>query len=301
MLMLGSCFSTAIGQRLKEDKYSVEVNPMGILYNPGSMAHWLRFGLEGAVPDPFEVEGERWFSFWSHSDLHGESRAALDRRLQEAAKHLHKAIKEADWLFLTWGTAWAYRHKASQRIVGNNHKQPGHLFERELLQVETLAGGWQGLLEALFQLNPRLQVVMTVSPVKHLRDGLMENHLSKSILRSSIYALEQVFGDKLQYFPSFELLTEELRDYRYYADDMSHPSREAEEYIYQRFLEVFQDETDRPIFEQWQKAKALLNHRPRFPGSAAHQKMQAQLKALLEELRESLDVEEAYQDLNGCE
>ena len=239
IMLMGSCFAENIGERLSDNQFKTDLNPFGTLYNPASVASALKRLLH-PVPftttDLFQQDGV-YHSFAHHSRFSSTSEAdcleQINNRLNDSATFLTKASR----LIITFGTAYVYQLKSSGEVVTNCHKLPEKLFERSMLSVETITEEWQILLQQLWQHNPLLKVLFTVSPIRHWKDGAHGNQLSKATLLLAIDQLQQRFPKQIHYFPAYELMMDELRDYRFYADDMLHPSPLATDYIWERFKE----------------------------------------------------------------
>lgn len=286
-LSMGSCFATQIAARLKQAKFKVVDNPFGILYHPHNIAysfHRLLEDMEYQAEHLFEHRG-----IWSHFDFHSaysspgreESLAKMNASLERG----RRTLSEASLLVITLGTAYVWWHKKEQRIVANCHKLPGQQFERRLTSIRDMAANMVGAIDAARQLNPSLRCLVTVSPIRHLRDGLIENQLSKSSLRLLAHKL-CTHLPAVYYFPSYELMVDDLRDYRFYARDMIHPSAEALDYIWSHFQDAFFQNDTRALMRKVDKINRSLSHRPQYPDSAAHRRFQQQLLAQMEAIEQ---------------
>ena len=257
---LGSCFAENIARKLAERKFHIAESPSGILFNPESIARSLEIyqqNLQLSVKE-LMLGDEGWFSYDFHSSLsHIEQDTALSQ-MQLAIDNGHKALKEADVVIITFGTAMVYTLKEQQRVVANCHKQPQQLFTRSMLSVEDIVQRYSLLMEGV--LRDKL-VIFTVSPVRHLSDGLEENSLSKATLRLAIDAIVKRFANA-KYFPSYEILCDELRDYRFYAEDMVHPSAVAVEYIWECFGRCYFDNGTQRLNEEIETVIRAIGHRP---------------------------------------
>jgi len=280
-MMVGSCFTENIGNNLQKHYFPILTNPCGILYNPASIAECIGFLISQKkieAGELFEANG-LWNNFSFHSRFsHPEKETALalmNGSLSKAADHL----KSASHLFLTFGTSWIYRDKEDNHIVGNCHKLPHNRFIRERLTVEEMADLWIRLLHQLFTIHPELAIVFTVSPIRHLKDGSYENQVSKSGLFLLIDKLISHFGpEKATYFPSYELVMDELRDYRFYATDMLHLSETATLFVQEKFNEVFMDNESREIYPVIGKIVKSLSHRPFNNSGSSHQDLLSRLE-----------------------
>lgn len=263
IMMMGSCFIENIGKLLIENKFDVNLNPFGILYNPLSISRALKFIIERkrfAETDIFEHKG-LYHSFWHHGVFSNVDKAdclsGINESVDKAANDLHNA----DVLFITFGTAYVFSLKEQNMIVGNCHKLPASDFDRYRLSVEDIVNEWERLIKEIREINPLLQIIFTVSPIRHLKDGAHENQLSKSIL---LLAIDKICesADGLSYFPSYEIVLDELRDYRFYDEDMVHPNPVAIKYIWERLSGTYFGEDVHPVIEEWRKLYQALNHRP---------------------------------------
>lgn len=263
MLMFGSCFIENIGKLLIDNKFNVNLNPFGVLYNPRSISQALRLLIEKkkfTVNDVFEYKG-LYHSFYHHGVF---SNIDIDKCIGEINTKIEKSsadLRQTDILFITFGTAYVFRSKKCNMVVGNCHKLPASDFDRYRLSVDDIAGDWESLIGELKQINPALQIIFTVSPIRHMKDGAHENQLSKSVLLLAIDKLREK-TDGLHYFPSYEIVLDELRDYRFYNDDMTHPNTMAIKYIWERFSDTYFSAEAHPVMEEWNKIYLALNHRP---------------------------------------
>lgn len=281
-LLLGSCFADVIGHKLEQARFPVLANPFGTLYNPLSINKLFDetylFDSHG-----FVQQDDLWLHEGLHSEVWGLSRKALEAEITRRHQELQAFLPQTQALYLTWGTAWVYERIATRRIVGNCHKQPGHLFGKKLLSLPEIVSATQATLNRLWRLYPHLQVVLTLSPVRHLRDGFEENAVSKATLRLAIHQLLAQNAERLSYFPAWEWVMDDLRDYRFYAADRLHLSPDGEEYLWQQFQQTYFSAETQKLHAWWDKMRQSLEHRPQHPGSAQHL---AFLEASLEALRQ---------------
>ena len=263
---LGSCFAESISERLKRAKFSITTNPFGVLFNPFSIANALERlddSRSFAVCD-ITAGRDSYFSFEAHSSLDGKSHTEAFANMNRAVAMGSRALHDADWVILTFGTAWVY--EKSGRVVANCHKQPASEFERRRLSVAEIVERYSNLFDGVLRDK---KVILTVSPVRHVGDGLQENSVSKATLRLAVEELVTKY-ENAHYFPSYEILIDDLRDYRYYADDLAHPSIMAVAYVWEKFCDtVLTDvaKTKLPLVEQ---IVAASEHRPFNPESDAH-------------------------------
>ncbi|MBR2325949.1 MAG: GSCFA domain-containing protein [Alistipes sp.] len=263
---LGSCFAESISERLRRAKFSVTTNPFGVLFNPLSIASAIDRLADTrafAVCDIREGK-EGFFSFDAHSSLDGKTQTEIFANLNQAVAQGSKALHDAEWVIITFGTAWVYEREG--KVVANCHKQPSQEFVRRRLSVEEIVERYRPLFEGILRDK---KVILTVSPVRHVGDGLQENSVSKAILRLAVEQLCEQF-DNAHYFPSFEILIDDLRDYRYYADDLAHPSKMAVEYVWERFCEYALTDKARALLPKIEQIVVAAEHHPFNPESDAH-------------------------------
>lgn len=262
LLLIGSCFSEHIGNRLFDLKFKVNSNPFGIVFNPKSIVTSLNRIIKKNyfVPnDVFEKEG-LWYSFESHSSVCGKTQDELLNILNQSIDSWYEQLKTAHWLMITFGSAFAYQHIEQDKIVANCHKLPQAVFQKQLLELQTINANYQKLIQLLVEFNSSLKILFTVSPVKHLRDGVVENNLSKAILIQSVHQLIKEHTNCF-YFPAFELVTDDLRDYRFYESDMAHPNKQAIDYVWRRFEEVYFNEKTNLINDRVNQIHQAYHHR----------------------------------------
>lgn len=264
-MMIGSCFAENIGIYLRELCFPIMVNPFGILYNPISIANSLEMVLNGkkfTEKDLFFSNG-LYNSFSHHSRFSGSDPAEILARINKKAEEAYEILKNCHHLFITFGTSWVFKHKISGSVVSNCHKLPASTFLRYRLSVTQITETWIPLIEAIQKLNPDLHLVFTVSPIRHLKDGAHENQLSKSTLLMATDELVTRYGNELiTYFPSYEFVLDELRDYRFYGADMTHLSDVAVDLIRERFTAAILDQEATTISEEFEKILQSLRHRP---------------------------------------
>lgn len=290
ILSIGSCFSTMIGEKLAERKFPVLNNPFGTIFNPLSIANLLEdSALEMPVnTDLMLVRDGLYLHFGMHSDVVAYSQDSLERLIQKKQQQVKNSLEHASLLLVTFGTAWVYEYGEKGQIVANCHKQPADLFEKRLLHPDEIQKAFSSFLNILREINPNIRVILTVSPVRHTRDGIPENQLSKSVLRLAAHDLTETY-DFVSYFPSYEIMMDELRDYRFYKEDLVHPNAQAEDYIWQRFKTAWIDPKSFPLIEEFEGIKRDLAHRPFNPDSPAHMKFLDNLQKKLEKYSRDFD------------
>ena len=284
VMLLGSCFSENIGQKLLDLKYSVDMNPFGILYNPESIANSLKILLEKRVfteTDLFQDQG-MWNSFFHHSRFSDANRDVALENINKRISSSAEFLKKADFLLITFGTSWVFEYKETGLIVSNCHKIPAAKFKRFRLGVFEITDRYRDLLEEIWKVNPNLKVVFTISPIRHWKDGAVENQVSKSTLILAVDRLKTGFGEKVcGYFPSYEIMMDELRDYRFYAEDMLHISPVATDYIFERFSKSMITNESNETSKLLLKIRKAFLHRPVNPDSAEFEKfVQANLNEI---------------------
>lgn len=285
MMFFGSCFSENIGQKLIDLKFNVDMNPFGILYNPQSIANSLKILLDKQLFTEYDMFQDHglWNSFYHHSRFSDVDKFVALEKINTRIESSSEFLKNADFLVITFGTAWVYELINSGQIVSNCHKVPAAQFDPFRLKVNEITLAYRNLFEELWTLNPNLKIVFTVSPIRHLKDGAIENQLSKSTLLLAIDHLISKFRDRAcSYFPSYELMMDELRDYRFYAEDMLHLSPVAIDYIFDRFSKVMISKESLSISKNVMKIRKAVLHRPVNSGSVEFEKF---LLSNLEEIK----------------
>ncbi|AUD03977.1 GSCFA domain-containing protein [Spirosoma pollinicola] len=292
IVTIGSCFSDVMGRRLTDNKLAVLANPFGTIFNPVSIAKLLTMALRGTTPDEsgyVERDGN-WFHYDFHSSLWAKSQDALRNQLTIRLAQTGDAIRKADFLFLTLGSAIVHRHIETGNVVANCHKMPGSLFEKYLYNIDHLRDDMTRLFKTLRKANPTLNILLTVSPVRHTRDTLPLNSVSKSTLRVISHELT-VWNSWVSYFPAYELMMDDLRDYRFYEADMIHPTTQAHDYIFNKFAESAFDADLRAFVDEWSQISKSLVHRSLYStGSRAHVQFLTKLASQLEGISHYADV-----------
>lgn len=293
ILTVGSCFAEVIGQKLVDNKIPTLANPFGTIFNPLSITKLLRQSITQQLPDEnlyIENQGV-WFHHDFHSSCWATSKEALISQLTHQLHRVREWLLSTKWLILTFGTAYVYQQIATECIVANCHKMPNKQFRRELLSIEAIVEDFRDICTLLRSFNSSLTVILTVSPVRHTRDTLPLNAVSKSILRVACHELSETLAN-VHYFPAYELLLDDLRDYRFYKPDLIHPNETAEQYIFQRFSETYFDDSLKQFVREWQKLKQEMAHRPLQPNSAAHKLFLENLLKKLQKVRTNVGVDD---------
>ena len=273
-VLIGSCFTDNIGARLRDSLFDVVINPFGTSYNPLSISRQIMDIVEQrriTDDDLFFSEG-RYHSFDFHSSFSGADKNAVLLAMNRSIASAHEALKCCKTLIITFGTAWAFTKDGV--VVNNCHKMPGNMFSRDCLAVSDVVDAIIRAIDALHGLNSDVKVILTVSPIRHIADTLAGNALSKSILRVAIDTIVKHYGENAGYFPSYEIMLDDLRDYRFYAADMVHPSDVAIDYIFERFLTSHCTEADVAVAAECRKLTRLLAHRPMTDSAEALARLQ---------------------------
>jgi hypothetical protein len=273
LLSMGSCFSENIGERLLDYKFSVIVNPYGILFNPIAIAQSLRQIIDYRKFSESDIfyYNQRWQSFFHHGRFANIDKKTCLNDINTAIKQTHQHIQNLDYLMLTLGTANVFVHKKSNQIVANCHKVPSSEFERKRLAINEITADFEPIFNQLKTINPNLKIIFTVSPIRHIRDGLVENQRSKATLLLAVDELVKKY-DFVSYFPAYELVLDDLRDYRFFKDDMIHPSKLAIDYVWDYFKKTYFSEKTSELNRQIDRLIQAKNHRPFEERSESHQK-----------------------------
>lgn len=296
LLLLGSCFSENIGRKLEYFKFRTLQNPFGILFHPEAIENLIERAAQKnkyADTDVFFLN-ERWQCYEAHSDLSDVSKENLLKNLNNGLETALVQLEKATHIIITLGTAWVYRHLTSDKIVANCHKVPQKEFAKELLSIDEIVSGLQAVIEFVNSVNKMTQVIFTISPVRHLKDGFIENQRSKAHLIAAIHQILNTsdFVPSTSYFPSYELQMDELRDYRFYERDMVHPNQLAVDYIWEKFKQVWISESVYQTMNEVETIQKGIKHRPFYPESAQHQKFRKLLEMKIAHIQEQFPLME---------
>lgn len=288
LLLFGSCFSENIGNQFSYFKFQSTQNPFGILFHPIAIENLITNAINQKKYTEKDLiyQNEIWHSFDAHSSLSSLDQKEILHNLNSAISATHQQIKDASHIIITLGTSWVYRHIESDKIVANCHKIPQKKFLKELISVDEITESLQAIIALIKTVNTKVDIIFTISPVRHLKDGFIENTQSKSHL---ITAIHEVIEPRTHthYFPSYEIMMDELRDYRFYAEDLIHPNKTAINYIWERFLATwFSDETTLTLKEIDTIQKGIL-HRPFNENSEQHQQFLKNLKLKIEKIQKA--------------
>jgi hypothetical protein len=285
IIMVGSCFTEHIHDYFSDYKFSCIENPHGTLFNPISIFKSIQQYIDKTI-----IEEQTLFNhngLWSHWDFHSRlSDSQIDLasdKMNSAIEKAHFFLKDANWLIITLGTSFIYQNQ-SETIVANCHKVPASSFKKRLLSIQEIEYAFQELYDNLKSFNPSLNIIFTISPVRHLRDGFVENNRSKAILHHVVSNL--INSTDVFYFPSFELIIDDLRDYRFYAEDMVHPNYQATHYVWEKFSVACIDGKTRAFMKELDQLNSATKHRPIHPDSMEHVKFREKFRAITEGLRE---------------
>ncbi len=282
VLTMGSCFADVIGTKLQQHKVAVLANPFGTLFNPLSVCKLLEASC-GLAPDfePHLVQNNGiWYAYDLHSSLSSPDKEQLLYHISEQLQQTGQQLQQARLLIITLGTAVAYRLRTSGLVVANCHKLPAGNFERVLLTGAEMQSAFETMYTSLKQFNPDIKLLLTVSPVRHVKETLETNSVSKALLRVLCYQLTQAHPD-VHYFPAFEIMQDDLRDYRFYKEDMLHPTEVAENYIWDKFARAYYTLEFQQFIREWDNMRRALHHRSFNPTSEAHKNF---LRSTLQQL-----------------
>jgi len=287
LLMMGSCFTENVGQLLAKYLFPVNINPFGVTYNPLSVLKGLEalIGKTEYVADDLDHYNELWFSFDHYTGFSSPRQEDTLRNINASFGEAKKVLSKAKFLILTWGTAWVYRYNSTNEVVCNCHKIPASQFTRVQLSTRDIVKAYEDFLPRLFEFNPDLKILQTISPVRHWKDGAHGNQVSKATLLLAGEALMEQFPQHMFYFPSYEIVMDELRDYRFYNEDLIHISDQAVSYIWEKFEASLIGDDSRKIIKELIPLLKLLDHRPLIREGAAYEKVVADRKDKLDRLK----------------
>lgn len=302
IVSIGSCFSENIGEKFKDYKFRINVNPFGQQYNPFSIANSIN-RLLNPVPytkNDLVYHEELYHSFDHHSSFSKSISEETLSNINEKLLAAHEDLKNATILFLTFGTSHFFRLREDGKIVSNNHKLPDSHFSKELMKPEQIATVLENALKKIWKLNPNIKVVFTISPVRYFAFGVHENSVSKSYLFAAIQELQSIFP-KIYYFPAYEIVMDDLRDYRFYAEDMIHPNSQSTDYVWERMCETFMTKQTDVLILEIGEIQAAVNHKPRNSKSESHRKFVEKYLIKMQDLTvtHGLDFSDEERNLKG--
>lgn len=273
IMLIGSCFTEEIGYRMKELKFNVLQNPNGILYDPLSISYALNSCIENKKfnEEDLFLLNELWHSWKHHSLFSGPDKEKVLQRINHAQSSANIFLKETSWLVITVGTSYCYFLKSSGDPVANCHKAPSAKFEKKLLETDRIITALSKAIYTLQEFNRYIKIILTVSPVRHIRDGIIENNRSKSRLIEAVHFIKNSFQN-VSYFPAYELIIDVLRDYRFFKDDLVHPSETTTSYVFEKFCATYLDDTSIKLLKEIQDVSTARKHKPFQEESISHKK-----------------------------
>ena len=293
MLMMGSCFTENIGGLLRAAKFNIMENPNGILFNPISVTEAVQQYIKNETisEENLFCLNESWHSWKHHSKFSGITAEEAVEKINQSTFAANNFLKKADYLLITLGSAWVYEltndavGSANFGVAANNHKAPANWFSKRLLSVNETIASLEIMLAALKLFNPYLTVIFTISPVRHLREGAIENNRSKAVLVQAVHDIVEKL-EQYYYFPAYELVIDDLRDYRFYAEDLVHPNYHATQYVWEKFVEACIAENSQQLLKSIQEINVAYQHKPFNPSTVAHQQFLKKYAVLVKQLIE---------------
>lgn len=280
VVFLGSCFSEHLSRKLNENKFFVVSNPLGVIFNPMSLANILELDTKKLLGDNFE-RNDVWLNWCANATIFGYSNEALEKVIRDNLAQFQDGLSASNVLFITLGSAWVYEHLSNSGIVANCHKQPLRDFKKRLLSSDEIVGQWTKTIHQLNKNYPALNIVFTVSPVRHIKDGMVENARSKSILLEAVHQLTEQ-NSQVEYFPVYEFFMDELRDYAYYKKDGIHPNEIAIDVVWEKFAHAFFSDETKAWLHEFQRLTKQLEHRPLHPDSVEAKEFAAKAQREME-------------------
>jgi hypothetical protein len=279
LMLMGSCFTENMGEKLRRYKFNTLENPHGILFNPVSVAEALVDYIENKIykEEDLFYFNEGWHSWKHHSRYSSIDKAGALQKINESISHAHVFLKRSGYLMITLGSAWTYtltdkaQNGKEGAVVANNHKAPSEWFRRRLMTPEEVSRVLDNMIHRLFHFNTDLKIIFTISPVRHVREGMVENNRSKAVLIQTVHHLVDKF-EKLYYFPSYELVIDDLRDYRFYSEDLVHPNYHATQYVWEKFIAACMNEDTRELMKELHSIHLAFHHKPFNANSEGHKK-----------------------------
>ncbi|MFY0594291.1 GSCFA domain-containing protein [Roseivirga sp.] len=291
IITLGSCFANEIGLKLADNKFNVSANPFGTVFNPLSLFELIEGSirpLEG-LSDAYLKRDGVYYNYKFHSSINHKSKAKLVSSIEAKFREVEKDLKQAKVLFLTFGTAWIHEIAKRKLLVANCHKMPKKEFEKRLIDVQEIISAFFAMKEHLEAINPELQIVLTVSPIRHTKETLALNSVSKSVLRLACHYLSDMAPD-VYYFPSYEMMMDDLRDYRFYEKDMIHVNEQGVDYLWETFSNTYFSNSTKELLKEWQGLSRALAHTPFNLESWKHQQFLKNTLQKLQKIQRKLPV-----------
>lgn len=278
IMLLGSCFAENMGEKFEYFKFQTIVNPFGIIFNPVSLEKLIRRSIEKRkfTENDIFFHNDLWHCFEVHSELSNSDKDVFLESLNDLISSTNKKLSDSTHIIITLGTSWVYRLRQAQSdsdgVVANCHKVPQKEFTKELLSIQQIEESIESIISLVHSVNPNCKFIFTVSPVRHIKDGFVENTLSKAHLISAIYKIINHHPLPNTYFPAYEIMMDELRDYRFYGEDMLHPNQTAIDYIWIKFFENYISESEFSLMNEICSIQKGLKHRPLNKNTENHQK-----------------------------
>lgn len=299
LLFMGSCFAENIGERMQNYKFSSIINPHGVLYNPSSIAVALKRYIKNTLLQENELfyANECWNSWEHHSRFSDTDKNVCLNTINSEITSAYTYIKEAEWLFITFGSAYTYKLNSTNEFVGNCHKIPQKEFTKILLSIDEIIADYSLLMKELKTVNSKLKIIFTVSPVRYIRDGITENTLSKARLIETVHQLVHQH-DNVFYFPAYELMMDDLRDYRFYKTDLVHPNEQAIGYIFEKLMDSAFSKEAKQVFEKVQDIVTATQHRPFQPHTDTYKKFKNTYLLRCKQLKKEYSFLDLQKELN---
>ena len=294
IVLMGSCFTENMGRLLERYRFPVCINPFGVTYNPLSVKRSLQALMHKTAYEEqdLNLHNELWFSFDHSTGFSSTNKEEALKGINLSFESAKSQLNKAGVLILTWGTSWVYSYNKTGQVVCNCHKIPAKEFTRTRLTPGEIVKAYESLIPELLEFNPGLRILYTISPVRHWKDGAHGNQLSKASLLLAGDELQKQFSGNFFYFPSYEIVMDELRDYRYYAEDMLHTNDQTSKYIWGKFQQVLISDGSAEIIRDLDPLLKMLEHRPMNKGTYSHGKLEDQLQEKLNYLKRK------YSELN---
>ncbi|HTF80881.1 MAG TPA: GSCFA domain-containing protein [Cytophagales bacterium] len=296
-VLVGSCFSENLGEKLQANKFKVHINPFGTLYDPISIFRVLNFAIKGVSNFSFVEREGSWYAYETHSEVRAATQTQLQSDLETLVNLTKQQLLSSNTLFITLGTALVYRKLDEGIVVANCHKMPARNFCQSLLEPAEILEAFSEFYQALKLFHPQIQIIFTLSPVRHIKDGIENNQVSKSLLRYCISRFTQ-YSDT-HYFPAYEIVLDDLRDYRFYKADLIHPNDQAISYIWEKFSSLYFKAQTLGILKEWQKIRQNLAHKPFDQSSDGYRDHLRRTLSQLENLSAYLDVTKEMQYISS--
>ncbi len=290
VMLLGSCFAENMGKKFAYFKFQATTNPFGIIFNAVSLEKLIRRAVENRTFTENDIffHNDLWHCYEVHSELSNSDKDAFLESLNDIIRSTNKQLNDSTHIIITLGTSWVYRNIETNEIVANCHKVPQKQFTKEFLSIHQTEESLQSIISLIHSVNPNCNFIFTVSPVRHIKDGFTENTLSKAHLIAAIHKTITNHKSHITYFPSYEIMMDELRDYRFYAEDMLHPNALAIDYIWEQLTSVYCTELTHSIMKEIDSIQKGLAHRPFNPTTQSHQSFLEQLNSKIQEIKKQL-------------